>query len=386
MIDLEIKDKRNCMGCHACFNICPQDCISMESDNEGFLYPIVNYNKCIKCGLCVEVCPIINIKEMHKIDVLAYACINKNESIRLNSSSGGIFTLIGEEIIDNGGVVFGARFDNDFSVIHSYVETKEKLMEFRGSKYVQSIIGNTYKDAKEFLDQGRIVLFTGTPCQIAGLKTYLRKDYDKLICQDIICQGVPSPMVWKQYLECRVKNQVKGNNIIDASFRSKDESWKQYKMKIRFESDDFYQEKKDKDNYLRIFMKFLSIRPACFKCKFKEDYRKSDITLADFWGIQDLEPSMDDDKGTSLILINTTKGQELLDTIKDRIIYKEIKLVDAIKNNPMYSKSIPYNDLRNDFFEELASDDFDTIAMKYLKEPMVRVFLNFAKRIYRKLT
>lgn len=385
MIDLQIKDKKDCMGCYACSNICPKNCIYMISDNEGFWYPQVEYNECIKCGLCINACPIINKVEVQENNVQAYACINKEESIRLKSSSGGLFTVFAEWVIDNGGVVFGAGFDEDFTVSHSCVDTKGELEKFRGSKYVQSKIGDTYKQAKDFLKQGRKVLFTGTPCQIAGLKRYLVKNYDNLLCQDIICQGVPSPMVWKNYLNDRIKGQGEGYQVKKVSFREKDEGWKQYQMKIIFESDEIYQKNKNKDEYLKIFMKFLSIRPSCFECKFKGKYRESDITLADFWGIENVEPSMNDNKGTSLVLINTRKGQKLMNEIKGKMIYKNVAFLDSIKSNPMYSKSIQFSDMRNKFFEELQNSDFSFIVKKYLKDSIFITLINKAKRICKRL-
>lgn len=385
MIDAKIK--KNCTGCYACYNICPQNCISMANDNEGFWYPKVDSDKCVKCNLCINVCPIITKAEIQKNDIKAYACINKNESIRLESSSGGFFTLLAEHILDKGGIVFGARFDDDFSVVHGYAETKEELKNFRGSKYVQSKIGDAYKQVQSFLEEGREVLFTGTPCQIAGLKRYLNEDYVNLICQDVICQGVPSPLVWQSYLKCRIEGEGKGSQIKNISFRSKDESWKRYKIKIHFESGEVYQKSKSNDNYLKAFMKFLSIRPSCFECNFKGEGRESDITLADFWGIEKIEPTMNDDKGTSLILINTLKGQKILDELKEKIIYQEVRFIDSVKSNPMYYKSIPSNNYnsRSNFLKELRSSDFDTVAKKYLKEPISSVLFGKLKRIYIKL-
>lgn len=185
MIDRKINNKKDCMGCHACASICPKSCISMESDKEGFLYPNVDYNLCIRCKQCINVCPIINKEEVMN-DPVAYSCINNDETIRLDSSSGGIFTLVAERVIARDGAVFGATFNDQFEVEHVFVETKEDLGQLRGSKYVQSKIGNSYKKAKEFLDSGRELLFTGTPCQIAGLKSYLDKLYTNLSTMDIV--------------------------------------------------------------------------------------------------------------------------------------------------------------------------------------------------------
>ena len=187
---INIIKKQNCCGCYACYNICSQKCINMQSDAEGFWYPLVDTKQCTDCGLCEKVCPILNkiIVENHPV---AYACINKDSKIRELSSSGGLFTIIAEKVIANNGVAFGAGFDGEFNVVHSCTNRMDGLANFRGSKYVQSCIGDTYKQVKDFLRQGRQVLFSGTPCQIAGLRSYLGKDYDNLICLDIVCHGVP---------------------------------------------------------------------------------------------------------------------------------------------------------------------------------------------------
>jgi coenzyme F420-reducing hydrogenase beta subunit len=380
---IEIKEKEKCTGCYACKNICPRNCMTMERDNEGFEYPIVNKVNCSDCGLCEKVCPMLHEVELYESPV-AYAAYNKNEKIRMESSSGGLFTLIAEKILDQGGVVFGAAFDEQFNVKHSHVEIKSDLHRLRGSKYVQSRIGDAYEVAKEFLKKGRGVLFTGTPCQIVGLKFYLGKRYENLICQDIICQGVPSPLVWRKYLNFRTKQEGKISQPKNISFRSKEEGWKKYKLNINFKNGYKYQQNKEKDIYMRIFMKFLSIRPSCFQCKFKGEHRKSDITLADFWGIQNILPSMDDDKGTSLILINSVSGQKYFDKIKDDIVFMEVDFSEAIKGNPMYTKSIPYNNSRESFYNEFNHKEFYIVANKYLKEPLLTNLYTKLRKTYKK--
>ena len=237
---IEIKDKKDCCGCQACVTVCTKHCIAMQADNEGFLYPIVDKSACTNCGLCEKVCPVINQSEPHK-PLKVYAAKNKNEDIRRQSSSGGIFTLLAEKVINEGGVVFGARFNENWNVVHSWTDTKEGIAALRGSKYVQSTIGNTYNEAREFLKQGRKVLFSGTPCQIAGLKKFLRKEYNNLLTVDVVCHGVPSPLVWRKYLE-EVRENIRaereaGKNTVSfslndlpvitgISFRDKTHGWK----------------------------------------------------------------------------------------------------------------------------------------------------------------
>lgn len=364
MIDKKIKNKSDCSGCYACVNVCPLNCISMEADETGFWYPKVSYNKCIKCKQCIDVCPIINNK-IFVNNPKSYACFNKDDKIRMVSSSGGIFSLVAEETIKNKGIVFGAGFDKDFNIVHSYVENKKDLYKFRGSKYVQSKVGDTFKDAKKFLDSGKQVLFTGTPCQIEGLKFYLKKDYDNLICMDNICHGVPSPKVWKKYVDYR-ENKV-NSKVKRVNFRNKAESWKEFSIDFKFLDDSTYNSKHFDDLFMKAFLSDICLRPSCYDCSFKGINRISDITLADFWGIQNIFPDMDDDKGTSLIFVNTEKGNKIFNKIKKNIKYSEVNINEAIKYNSAAIKSVEKNPNREKFFNDLDNLEFDKLINKYCK-------------------
>lgn len=365
---INIVNNKDCTGCHACYSICPQNCISMDRDPEGFWYPKVDYDKCIDCGLCEKVCPIQN-----KIEIInkpqAYACINKDELIRIKSSSGGIFTLIAEEIIDLGGVVFGAMFNNNFEVIHSYVETKEELSKLRGSKYVQSRIGETYKRVKDFLNEERKVLFTGTPCQISGLKLFLGNTYDNLVCMDIVCHGVPSPSVLEKYIKYREKQANSKTKRI--AFRRKYEGWKQFSVSFLFENNTEYRQTLHTDFYMKAFLKNVCLRPSCYECSFKTIHRESDMTLAGFWGIQNILPDMDDDKGTSLIFVNSIVGQDILNEIKSKIILKEVDIDKALKYNSAAIKSVEYNEKRKLFFNDLNSCSFDKLIKRNCSDKII---------------
>lgn len=204
---IDIIQKQDCCGCEACVQICPKGCMCMVEDTEGFLYPQVDKSVCVNCGLCEKVCPVIH-QNKSRTPLKVYAAKNMDEEVRLKSSSGGIFTLLAESVIKRGGVVFGAKFDDEWMVVHDYTDNIEGVAAFRGSKYVQSIIGNAYRKVEQFLKSGRMVLFTGTPCQIAGLKKYLRKEYKKLLAVDLVCHGVPSPKVWQMYLEETNRSKV----------------------------------------------------------------------------------------------------------------------------------------------------------------------------------
>lgn len=378
MIDLWLTEKKNCTGCFACANICLKACINMKTDAEGFWYPEVDNTKCIKCGKCKVVCPIINKKAIENKPI-GYACINKNEKIRLDSSSGGIFSLIAEQVITGGGVVFGASFNNNFDVEHSFVETIEEVGKFRGSKYVQSRIGNIYSQVKMFLQARRLVLFSGTPCQIAGLKSFLGKSYDNLICTDIICHGVPSPYVWRKYIEFR--EEKAGSSVKSIAFRLKNEGWKRYSVSFRFMNDTEYQQNLHQDLYMRAFLKDICLRPSCYDCQFKTLHRQSDITLADFWGVQNLFPEMDDDKGTSLIFINSEIGQFILNGIKDKILYQKVDIHKAIKYNSSAIKSVKQNPNRDKFMIEIDKEPFDSLVKKYCTDNLFVRLLKKGKMI-----
>lgn len=373
---INIEKKTDCCGCHACFNICPKNAIEMKEDENGFKYPEINSQKCIDCGMCQRACPIIS-----KTNVInepkAYACMNKDEQIRLSSSSGGVFTLIAEAILELNGVVFGAQFDHDFNVIHDYADRKEELYKFRGSKYVQSSIGDTFKIVRKFLEQERYVLFTGTPCQVEGLYSFLQKDYKKLYTQDIICHGVPSPKVWRKYKE-KIEKENK-SKIKKMSFRDKSSGWTTYSLKYNFDNQKIYIEENSKSKYMQAFLNNFSIRNSCYECKFKSKNRKSDITLADFWGIQNVIPEINDNKGISLAILNSEKGKELFERIKEKIEFREIDFEESIKYNPSMTKSATKPRNRNDFFKDLEKMNFDELAKKYFPEP------RFITKVIRKI-
>lgn len=307
---IDTLNKKDCCGCHACMSVCPRNAIKMREDREGFLYPHVDQDLCIGCNQCEKVCPCLNKDQVSpQTPIACYAAKNPNEDIRLQSSSGGLFTLIAEKIIEQGGVVFRARWDDSFGVIHDFAETVEGLARFRGSKYLQSVIGDSYSRAAAFLKEGRKVLFSGTPCQIAGLKGYLGRDDDNLLCVDIACHGVPSPKVWKAHLAYLGR----GRKPIAVNMREKNPGWKSYSILYQFEG----RKKRNlrvNDPFMCCYLAGLISRPSCHDCPVKPNKGQSDIALADFWGITQLG-FPDDDKGTSLVLVNTQKGKTFIDIL-----------------------------------------------------------------------
>ncbi|EDQ95614.1 Coenzyme F420-reducing hydrogenase, beta subunit [Intestinibacter bartlettii DSM 16795] len=363
---IDIVDKKDCTGCWGCANICPKSCITMKKNKEGFDYPIVNEDDCIKCKKCINVCPILHKEEIEN-NAVAYACFNKDEEVRIESSSGGIFTLIATNVIKDNGVVFGARFNDLFEVEHSYVESVEDIKAFRGSKYVQSKIGYTFTEVKKFLENGRKVLFSGTPCQIGGLKSFLGKNYENLICIDIICHGVPSPLAWNKY-----KNEISnGKKITDISFRDKTYGWKDYSFRMEFEDGTSYFEKGSENKYIRGFIGDIYLRNSCYQCKFKTLHRQSDLTLADFWGIENINEDMYDGSGTSFVIVNSEIGNQVLKKIEEKIEIKEVNLGNAIKYNISAIQSSYNNPRRKYFFKNISKLKFDKLVEKSLKEDFI---------------
>lgn len=381
---IRITDKSKCSGCYSCENACPQNCITMVSDNEGFWYPQVDEQKCVNCGLCEKSCPIMNKTIDGDIVPSVFAVINKDENVRLESSSGGIFTLLAERIINNGGVVFGAAFAKDFkSVEHIVVDKIEDLYKLRGSKYLQSKIGDAYKLVKQYLKDGKCVYFSGTPCQISGLYSYLGKNYDNLITQDLICHGVPSPLVWEKYVNyCEKKAASKTRRTF---FRHKKYGWKKFSLQFVFEDGGKYSQTIYDDLYMRGFLTDLYLRPSCYNCSFKSIERLADITLADFWGVEKISAHMDDDKGTSLVFLHSIKGKTLFDKISDKIIFDSTDLDFAVRANSAMIKSAKPHRNRDKFFKNLQTFEIDRLIDLCLKTPFYLKCLRRGKAIIKRM-
>ena len=362
-----LQTKRNCSGCYSCVSACPQKCITMKNDNEGFWYPDIDEKLCIQCGLCEKKCPIINMPRSQKSesDISAYAAYTKDPQIREKSSSGGLFTEIANYVLHREGVVFGAAFDDDLNLKHMSVESIEDIEKLQGSKYIQSNIGTAYQDAKNYLDANRLVLFTGTPCQIAGLYSYLGKQYDNLITQDIVCHGVPSPIVWKRYI--KHQESLAGSKIQRVNFREKISGWKDYSIGLVFLNRRKYTKLIREDLYMQSFLKNLSLRPSCYACSFKKKIRQSDFTLADFWGIEKVFPEMDDDKGISLVLANSDKGQAIFSEISENIYYRPVDIDEAIRYNSAATASPEKSIQRDLFMQSIGNDDFKTVVNRFTK-------------------
>lgn len=360
MIDIQ---KKQCTGCAACADVCSKNCIDMSLDSEGFRYPKVNSLTCVNCDLCKSVCPALNGAEC---DTLAetYAVKSNDEKVRFESSSGGAFSQIAKYILNNGGIVFGAAFDDDWTVHHIAVDSEGDLRLLRTSKYTQSRMHGIYRQVKKKLKEGYKVLFTGTPCQVNALKLFLKEDYDDLILVDFICHGVPSEVAWKKYVEYISRGRL----IEKINFRDKSVGWNDFSLSFVFKNFDIYAKTLREDPFLRLFLSDYILRPACYNCPSKTPNRSSDITLADLWGAREIKDNIDDDKGLSMVILNTDKGKRVFESVSDSVTAEKIDYLKAIAHNPsaVHSVGIPKNrdKVLNDIFR-IDNPDFAHIARKY---------------------
>lgn len=363
---VNIIQKEDCCGCHACNTACPSGCIDMVIDSEGFLYPLVKKQLCTDCGICENVCPMADISSQGEPPA-AFAAWHQDDAIRAESSSGGVFSALMQQSLQQGGVVFGAAFDNTMTLRHQYALNDAESHKFRGSKYLQSVISNAYKEAQEFLQQGRHVLFSGTPCQIAGLYAFLGNDDENLLTCDLVCHGVPSPKVFDAYKKNIERRN--GANVRKIAFRRKDCGWKRYSVALSFDNSKEYRRVLTDDPFILGFLRNTYLRPSCHTCRFSRLPRIADITLGDFWGVGDHHPEWDDDKGTSLILVQTEKGQKALSVCSNALVVHEADLTIAIHSNPCICGPVLPRQNRSDFFIDLELLPFEKVIKKYMAPP-----------------
>ena len=368
---IEISNQKDCCGCHACGDVCHHKAISFKTDNEGFWYPKVSQELCVGCGLCDEVCPM-----QHKADFVfrydeasVYAAYTKDESIRLDSTSGGIHSMLALEIYRKGGYVGGAVYNSDHTCSQIVTSDINRLPEIRSSKYLQSRSEGVYTEIRQLLRDDKEVFYCGCPCQIHALYNYLGKEYDNLTTCDFICRGVNSPMVFLKYLEMLEREY--GSKAIHIKFKSKKWGWHNFSLRVNFENGKEYCKDRWHDLFFIGYLQSGNFaRPSCYDCLFKGFPQKADITLADFWGIEKIDPSMDQDKGTSLVMVNSDKGQRLFDVIKDKIEWRQFTMDDARGGNPAMDgslKSVKQN--RMDFFRDLNVLPFEEVAKRYFPLP-----------------
>ena len=357
-----LANQRLCTGCSACVNACPVKCIEMEENADGFHFPVImDKSACISCGTCREVCPVQrNIGEEAE-EPKAYAAFSKDEDLRMRSSSGGIFSELAAEVLKLGGAVYGAAYNENFEINHLCVEKQEDLWKLRGAKYAESKLGDIFSKTEETLREGKKVLFTGTPCQIAGLKSFLRKEYDNLLLVDFICHGVPSPMVWREYIKYRAKIDADDLMPIEINLREKSSGWSRYQYSnyFKYPTGEEYCEVSTNSAYMKLFTEDYINRESCANCKFKGYSRCSDITLGDFWGIWDVDPEMDDNRGTSVVLVQSERGQKFCKQIKERIRFKAVQLDKVSEQNPSLLVSSKKKDEREAVLEKIRVEGFE---------------------------
>lgn len=322
----------------------------MTEDMEGFLYPQIDKHLCIDCGLCEKVCPVLH-QEDKRQPLKTFGTKNPDEEVRMQSSSGGIFTVLAENVIKQGGVVFGVKMNNRFAVEHDYTETIEGLSDFRGSKYLQSKIDKSFISVKLFLKQNRLVLFSGTPCQILGLRKFLGTEYEKLLLVECICHSVPSPIVWQTYLKETCRNlKWHRNDIKRVEFRNKQNGWSNYRFRLTRKDGSYWEEPHEKNSYMRGFLYGLYTRPSCHACPAKSLSSGADITLGDFWGIETLRPDLDDNRGLSAVTANTERGLSALLATKAEL--HEVEYMELVERNPAIVRSAAVPAAREEFFAE----------------------------------
>lgn len=331
-----------CTGCTACVAACPKNCLRMKQDKEGFFYPVADETACINCDRCNRVCPAQNVRHPgpETEHSKCYAAISKNEELRRKSSSGGVFSLLAEKVLESGGTVYGAAMEPDLTVRHLRITNAEDLPWLMGSKYVQSRMGDCFTRVRLDLEQGREVLFSGTGCQVQGLLLYLGGPQPGLITVDVICHGVPSEAVWRAY------GAFIGAQL-PVSFRDKSTGWQQYSVHLNGAAYPYWQ-----DPYMRLFLSDVILRPSCYQCPAKGKHRVSDLTLADFWGIQNVDASMFDDKGTSLVLVHSQAGADALARLQSQLLLKSEPIDAALAGNPSALFSPENPKARSAFFAE----------------------------------
>ncbi|ODA40296.1 Coenzyme F420 hydrogenase/dehydrogenase, beta subunit C-terminal domain [Desulfosporosinus sp. BG] len=361
-----------CTGCRACEQKCPKHCIEMKDNQEGFLYPHVDIKQCNNCGFCVKTCHQLaeNLaKEVGEV----YAARAKDDEILLKSSSGGMFTILAQYALRNEGIVYGCAFDKNMVARHVMVDSLKGLDRLRGSKYVQSDTADTFGQAKQFLNKGMMVLYSGTPCQIAGLKSYLGREYENLLTADLICHGVPSQKLFNKYITWFEKKT--GQRIIKFDFRSKDKNKWGLMYKVQLSNSEKYK-MGFLDPYYKSFLEGKTYRECCYHCKYATAVRIGDITIADYWGIEKQHPEFYTDKGVSLILINTQKGRQVFDKIKADILYLKSTVEQAVLQNENLRKPVRRPVVRDSIYNEIDNLEFSSYINKYLSvglQPMTRI-------------
>lgn len=355
-------NKTMCCGCRACEQLCPKKAINMKIDEEGFLYPSIDKKKCIKCGICLKNCRFYN-REIKQTENEAVVARHIDDSVRQISRSGAVFVALSNVILNKGGVVYGVRLDNSFRAIHDRAINKKERDKFCGSKYVQSDTENVFSMVLEDLINGKPVLFSGTACQVDGLYSYLSYKSDKcfdniLATCDIVCHGVVSPKIWYDNLKSMKRRNI--GELISVNFRDKKFGWDSHIETYKYTSSEAVSK-----TYTSIFYEHVALRPACYNCPYAKIDRISDITLADAWGIKKYMPDWDDNKGTSLVILNNDKGKNIFYNTTE-LQYKKIDISNILQPNLIRPTQKPK--YRDKFWKDYNKKGFDYVGKKCLKK------------------
>lgn len=372
-----------CTGCTVCEKSCPKGAIQMKPNNEGFLYPEISEELCVECGICAKKCPSNNLPEQERLEEpQIFAAKLKDDDALLKSASGGMFTALSDYVLDMGGTVYGAVFDKDFNVHHIKAETKEDRDRMRGSKYTQSSLLDTLTSIKSDLENGRKVLFTGTGCQCAGVRRFLEgTDCTNLFVADLICEGTPSPRVFKDYLKYIAKKHK--DKVLDVKFRDKVNGWTGQTMSVKMENSTYYKSSKH-DAFYELFFRNVILRPSCHNCPYATMDRQGDVTIGDFWGIDKINPDFMDDKGVSLLIVNTEKGKALLGDIKDMLHLSAQTLEDAKKRQKNLYRPSPKSARREEFWQNYEKKGIKFVLKKYTEEGFLVRVKRGVKKLIRK--
>lgn len=386
---INITDKSKCCGCCACVDVCAHQAITLKTDIEGFWYPVVDKDKCIECGLCDKICPELNIETIKKNDspkpIKTIAAIHRNMRVRWDSTSGGAFSALADAMYRQGGYVSGAIYNDDFSVRNYISNNPDDLVKIRSSKYLQSKAEGVYAEIRTLLRKGEKVLACGTPCQMAALRSFLRKDYENLIIVDFICRGVNSPKVYRKYLDSLERKH--GGKVVYIKAKNKELGWRNLTRKVVFDNGATYYGVSMDDDFRRGYHTNVYCRPSCYTCQYKGFPRIADITIADYWGIEKVDLNLDNNIGTSMILLNSKKGEKYFELVKEDLEYKETKFESILAGNGALTSPLSTPKInRTEFFEDLDKGTFEDVTAKYFpltpqKVGITRRIKNFVKKL-----